>query len=50
VGTTAELVTADISDIAAAQRALNWSAPAMNSGVLPYPEQRYTPVRFRASV
>jgi nucleoside-diphosphate-sugar epimerase len=49
-GTTAEIVTADISDLAAAQRALSGTAAAIYCVGLPYPEHSRHPVLLRTVV
>ena len=49
-GTTADIGTADLSDIAAAQWALNGAAPAIDCIGLPYPEHSRNPVRLRTAV
>ncbi len=46
-GPTAEIVTADISDLAAAQRALRGTATAIYCVGLPYPEHSRHPELFR---
>jgi nucleoside-diphosphate-sugar epimerase len=49
-GTTAEIVTADISDLAAAQRALSGTATAIYCVGLPYPEHSRHPDLFQTVV
>ena len=49
-GTTAEIVTADISDLGAAQRALSGTAAAIYCVGLPYPEHHRHPGLFRTVV
>lgn len=49
-GTTAQIVTADISDIAAAQQALRGASAAIYCVGLPYPEHKRHPVLFRTVV
>ncbi len=49
-GTTAEIVAADISDLAAAQQALRGTATGIYCVGLPYPEHRRHPALFRTVV